>query len=77
NDQVPSKARSTLISFRSLMLQLGGVAGAIIIGYLADAASIPVAWTLAGAVLLVSAVAFAMLSRMDWRWENKDVGSID
>ncbi|MDD1767589.1 MAG: MFS transporter [Methanomassiliicoccales archaeon] len=77
NDQVPSKARSTLISFRSLMLQLGGVAGAIIIGYLADAASIPVAWTLAGAVLLVSAVAFAMLSRMDWRRENKDVGSID
>ena len=75
NNQVPSEARSTLISFRSLMLQLGGVVGAVIIGYLADTTSIPVAWTLAGVVLLVSAVAFLMLSRMDWRRETEEGGS--
>ncbi len=67
NNQVPSKARSTLISFRSLVLQLGGVAGALVIGYVADVASISLAWVIAGAVLLLSTFAFLALSRMDWR----------
>jgi predicted MFS family arabinose efflux permease len=74
NNQVPSEARSTLISFRSLVLQLGGVAGALIIGYVADVASISVAWILAGVVLLISTVAYIMLSRMNWRQETKGVG---
>lgn len=63
NLQVPSQHRSTLISFKSLMLQLGGVIGSFSLGWLANAYSIPVAWEVAGLVLGISAVAYLLLVR--------------
>jgi MFS transporter, DHA1 family, quinolone resistance protein len=63
NKQVPSQHRSTLISFKSLMLQLGGVAGSITLGWIANSYSIATAWELAGVVLGVSAIAYLVLAR--------------
>lgn len=63
NEQVPSQHRSTLISFKSLMLQLGGVAGSITLGWIANSYSIATAWELAGIVLGASAIAYLVLAR--------------
>jgi len=61
NNQVPRKVRSTLLSFQSVMLQLGGLCGSLVIGYVAKAHSIPFAWIIAAVVLLLSSGTYIML----------------
>jgi DHA1 family quinolone resistance protein-like MFS transporter len=61
NNEIPRKVRSTLLSFQSVMLQLGALCGSLSIGFLAKVYSIPSAWTVAAAVLLISSLAYLML----------------
>ncbi|MGR3490597.1 MAG: MFS transporter, partial [Shimia sp.] len=52
--------RSTMLSLRSLMQQLGGALGMVAVGAMADMYSTPVAWT-AGAVFLGLAVILMLI----------------
>jgi DHA1 family quinolone resistance protein-like MFS transporter len=61
NNQVPKKVRSTLLSFQSVMLQIGGLFGSLIIGFIAKAYSIPFAWTIAAVVVLLSSGTYLVL----------------
>lgn len=64
HQQVPSQHRSTMISFKSLMLQLGGVIASFTLGWIAKAYSIATTWEVAGVVLGFSAIAYLLLARM-------------
>jgi MFS family permease len=61
NARIPKERRSTLMSFESLMLQMGGLLGSLTIGWLAQASGIASAWTVAGTVLLLSSVTYGYL----------------
>ncbi len=54
NEQIPSTHRSSMLSIESLVSYVGGFVGGAGLGLIADRFSIPVAWGLAGGVLLVS-----------------------
>lgn len=54
NARVPSSARSTLLSFQSLFLQLGGGAAAVVWGALSEQYSIGLSWRIAGALFALS-----------------------
>lgn len=58
NSNVPSEKRSTLLSLQSLVLQVGGLIGTLVMGYVAQAYSFGAAWSLAGLVLIISALTF-------------------
>ena len=62
NDQIPSKQRATMMSFESLIAQGGGLIGALLIGFVADIWSIPIAWMLAGVILAISSLAYLYLA---------------
>lgn len=74
NNQIPKKVRSTLLSFQSVMFQLGGLCGSLAIGFLAKTYSIPSAWTAAAVILLLSSVAYLLL--MAPRLKNSKEGAI-
>ena len=61
NTAIPADKRSTLLSFESLFLQIGGLLGALIMGYLANTLSISIAWILGAVILLISSLAYAYL----------------
>jgi len=61
NDQVPSEKRSTLLSFSSLFLQLGGILGSITMGFLAQTFSIKAAWIAASVVITSSALLYLFI----------------
>ncbi len=63
NAQVPGNTRSTLLSFGSLVLQLGGMGGSLFLGYLAKAFSIPLAWFVSAGVLAASSLLYLLLPR--------------
>jgi len=67
NAEVPSEVRSTMLSFQSLVTQLGGLLGTMVLGYVAQSSSITSSWLIASLVLLVSAVAYASLGRLQRR----------
>jgi MFS family permease len=61
--QVPSERRTTMLSAESLVFQAGGFVAALTFPALAEAKSTPVAWTLAGALLAVGALAYRSAAR--------------
>ena len=61
NREVPSDKRSTLLSFSSLFLQLGGILGSIIMGVLAQNFSIKIAWIAASVVITSSALLYLFI----------------
>ena len=63
NDNIPEAQRSTLISFESLMLQLGGLVGSIGLGYLSKTFSIPHAWFVGAGILALSSLFYAFLPK--------------
>ncbi len=58
NDSIPSSARSTLLSFQSLFLQLGGGVAALAWGVVSERISIAFSWTIAGLIFGLSGVLF-------------------
>ncbi len=63
NNRVPGEVRSTMLSFQSLILQLGGLLGSLTMGFLANAYSIGVAWAGAAAILAFSSLSYLYLWR--------------
>ena len=56
NDHIPSKERATLISFESLFQHIGGAAGLVVSGFMAETVSIPATWVFSGAILIFSSL---------------------
>ncbi|WP_090580051.1 MFS transporter [Paenibacillus sp. OV219] len=54
NEQLDESNRSTMQSMSSLFLQLGGLIGSVVHGYIAQNASISITWYIAGGVLIAS-----------------------
>ncbi|HKJ26837.1 MAG TPA: MFS transporter [Anaerolineales bacterium] len=54
NEQIPSGQRSSMLSIASLASYVGGTLGGLLLGFVAEYASIPVAWLIAGGVLVLS-----------------------
>ena len=54
NHEIPSERRSAMLSVQSLSSYLGGVIGAIGLGYLAENTGVSAAWIVAGSILMVS-----------------------
>jgi MFS family permease len=63
NENVPSEVRSTILSFESLFLQVGGGVAALLWGVLAEAQSISLAWRLGGGLFLSSALLYLVVAR--------------
>ena len=63
--RVADRHRSTLLSLRSLIQQLGAALGLLLTGLLAEATSTPVAWSLSAAALgLAAGLAFVLAGRL-------------
>lgn len=54
NREIPSEQRSAMLSIASLTSYLGVMLGGVVLGYVADHASINQAWVIAGLLLVVS-----------------------
>jgi len=63
NEEIPAERRSSMLSIESLVSYAGGFLGSAGLGFVADRTSIPVAWGLAGGVLLVSWVLYLKVDR--------------
>ncbi|MHC1708886.1 MAG: MFS transporter [Methanomassiliicoccales archaeon] len=61
NAHIPKQRRSTLMSFESLMAQIGGLAGSLSIGWLAKSSGIGTAWAVAGIVFAASSTTYGYL----------------
>ncbi len=55
HDHIPSKERSTIVSFESIGHHLGGAVGLVVSGFVALHSSISVAWILSGGCLMIAA----------------------
>ncbi|WP_422063049.1 MFS transporter [Shimia sp.] len=60
---VENHQRSTLLSLRSLVQQLGGAIGLIVVGGLAERHSLPLAWIGGACVLIIAAVFTGLLAK--------------
>jgi DHA1 family quinolone resistance protein-like MFS transporter len=61
NKEVPSDKRSTLLSFSSLFLQLGGIIGSVLMGLMAQNYSIKIAWIAASVVITLSSLLYLLI----------------
>ena len=61
NAQVPEAKRSTLMSFESFFLQIGGLLGSLVMGYIANTVSIPAAWFVGAGIWGVSSLVYFFL----------------
>ena len=62
NAQIPSKERSTFLSVQSLFFRIGTLSGTLVMGYIANLVSIPVAWFLGAEILIISSLVYVCLS---------------
>ncbi len=63
NAGIPSEKRSTLMSFDSLVIQMGGVIGSVTLGFVSGLYSIEAAWFITSLVLVISLAAYIALWR--------------
>ena len=60
----PDGRRSTILSLQSLVKQMGGMIGLLVLGGIGDRAGVPAAWTLgAGALAAAALIAFVLAGR--------------
>jgi len=64
NEEIPSHRRSSMLSIESLVSYVGGFIGNAGLGFIAQRTSIPVAWALAGGVLLVSWILYLRIDAL-------------
>ncbi len=75
NSNVPSEKRSTLLSLQSLVLQVGGLIGTLVMGYVAQVFSFGAAWSIAGLVLMLSALAYLAIPTPQGSLDKDGIGS--
>ncbi len=61
NLRVPASARSTLLSFQSLFMQLGGGTAGLVFGIISEHYSIGLSWRIAGLLFALSGILFIRL----------------
>ena len=64
NNEIPDTKRSAMLSVQSLAFSLGGFAGSVSLGYIADAFSISAAWLVAAGVLATSVLAYLRINAL-------------
>jgi MFS family permease len=62
NSQAPSEVRATLLSLQSLVMQLGAMIGSLVLGFVAQAASITAAWIIGGIAVAASCLCYIYLA---------------
>lgn len=62
NAQAPSEVRATLLSLQSLVMQIGAMAGSLVLGFVASTSSISVAWIIGGVVVSTSCFCYIYLA---------------
>ncbi|MCA9922311.1 MAG: MFS transporter [Anaerolineales bacterium] len=67
NNEIPAERRSAMLSVQSLAGYVGSMIGSIGLGYLAQQASIPSAWIVAGVVLMLSLLLYLRVDRLQFR----------
>ena len=75
NSLIPDEKRSTLLSFSSLMLQLGSILGALVYSLLIGKIEIPGVWMLAGIVFGLSGMIFLGIRKEDNR--SHDISKVN
>ncbi|UCF99151.1 MAG: hypothetical protein JSV89_06335 [Spirochaetaceae bacterium] len=65
NREIPSSKRSTLLSFESLILQTGALAGSVFMGYISKVRSIYLAWNIGAVVLLLTSVFYLLIPKAE------------
>lgn len=63
NNNIPEEQRSTLLSFESVVMQIGGLIGSIGLGYLSQTLSISAAWYVGAGVLALSSFFYIFLPK--------------
>lgn len=63
NEHIPSSQRATVLSLDAFFGDIGGAAGQPGLGWISDAVSIPVAWTIGGVFLAASAPLYRVSGR--------------
>jgi MFS family permease len=63
NAEIPAQRRSTMLSVQSLAAYVGSFLGGAALGYVAEHASIRLAWTIAGALVVLSLLPYLLLDR--------------
>ncbi len=76
NAQISEQQRSTLLSFQSLFEQLGGLIGSLLLGYIANTLSIPIAWSLGAEILVISSLSYVFLVKKKSNSVTKGIGSV-
>lgn len=74
NEEISSAHRSAMLSVQSLAGYLGGMMGAVGLGYVAEQASVSVAWIVAGSILMVSLLLYVQVD-VRQRKEKRDYES--
>ncbi len=64
NDEIPKERRSSMLSVASLVSYAGFFSGSAVLGFIADRASIGVAWTVAGTLLVVSTLLYVRIETL-------------
>jgi MFS family permease len=72
NQEIPASHRSSMLSIFSLASYAGGFLGSAGLGYLAERASIPLVWIVAGSLLVVSLFLFVQIEVNRVRRERDD-----
>ena len=71
NREIPSQQRSSTLSIESFVAYLGGIVGSAGLGYVAQQFSIGLAWTIGGAILMVSLGLYLSMDRREERHVQK------
>jgi MFS family permease len=61
NREIPAQQRSAMLSIESLVAYLGSIIGSTALGYVAERVSISAAWSIGGAILVVSLGLYAQI----------------
>ena len=71
NGEIPAERRSAMLSVQSLASYLGSFLGGAVLGAVAERASIPTAWLIAGALTVVSLVPYLIMDARRDRAEGE------
>jgi MFS transporter, DHA1 family, quinolone resistance protein len=72
NNNIPEQQRSTLLSFESFMLQIGGLIGSVVFGYISKLFSISNAWYIGAMILALSSLCYVFLPKQDQETNEND-----
>ncbi|MBI9045792.1 MAG: MFS transporter [Anaerolineaceae bacterium] len=72
NKEIPSGKRTTILSMETLIGQVGGILGSVVLGYIADKFSIHITWVLGGLILMGSIWFYWMADREDRKRKMKE-----